>query len=193
MKIGKTFAVVQGMVVMRRQCSAWMRTRDVGCSSRPMRNHVLMLILVCLSGLVSGCILPTRVGGYAVTGSVVDRCTGAPVRGATVFLRYTAVNFFGPRQVDSEPVRSDVLGKFYFPPKGVTMMGGSGGLAGETNKWPTVIFYKDGYSPRPGNYSPRRMVAISRASKAPIPQDYQAMVLELFKYGENCPVGSRLH
>jgi hypothetical protein len=190
MKISKTFAVVRGMVAMRLRCSAWPQNGDVKYRCRPMRNHVLMLILVCLSGLVSGCIIPTRVGGYAVTGTVVDRCTGAPVEGVAVFLQYSAVNFFGPRQVESEPVRTNELGKFYVPPKSVTMMGGSGGLAGHTNKWPTVIFFKDGYSPRPGNYSPRSMVAISRARKAPTPQDYQAMILKLFKHGENCPVGS---
>ena len=193
MRISKSVAVLPGMAAMRRWCDAWSQKRNVRHRSRRWRNHALTLILVALSGCVSSCVIPTRVGGYAVTGTVVDRCTGAPVQGATVYLEYSAVNFFGPRQIDGEPVRTDDLGKFYIPPKSVTMMGGSGGLAGHTNKWPTVIFFKDGYSPRPGNYSPARVTAISRARKAPIPQDYQAMILKLLKQGENCPVGSRLH
>jgi hypothetical protein len=151
---------------------------DIRRRSRPVRNHVLMLILVGLSGLLSSCISPKRVGGYPVTGTVVDRCTRAPVKGATVFLRYSGVSFFsGPVEVDGEPVLTNELGQFYIPPKSRTLIGGSGGFAGEIRKWPTVTFYKAGL----GRGSVSKYLQRDKASISP--QDYQAMTLEI---GEPC-------
>jgi hypothetical protein len=159
---------------------------DARRRSRPVRNHVLMLILVCLSGFLSSCIALKRVGQYPVTGTVVDWCTGAPVEGATVFLRYSGVSVFsGPIEVNGEPVLTNELGQFYIAPKSMTLIGGSGGLAGEIRKWPTVISYKAGLGRgQIDKYFQRGKALIS-------PQDYQAMILEIRNYGENCPVGSR--
>ena len=178
MKLSKTVAVVPGMVPMRR--------------SRPIRNPVPRLILVCLSGLVSACIIPTRVGGFPVTGTVVDRCTGAPVEGVGVFLRYSSVNAYeGDTSQDTEPVFTNQLGEFYMPPKRLTLMAGSGGLAGEASKWPTLTYYKRGYKSVFG-YSPQ-MIANMRYEAPVDPRKYQTLVLEIQQNGQNCPVGSRPH
>lgn len=166
---------------------------DVQHRPRRWRDYAVKLIFASLLGLVAGCIIPTRVGGYAVTGTVVDRCTGAPVEGVTVSLRYTAVNAFGLRQVDGEPVLTNELGKFYVPPRTVTMMGGSGGLAGGTQRWPTVNFYKAGYKSGIG-VNPGWIAKHTERGVPPItPQDYQGFIWEMLKNGESCPVGSRLH
>lgn len=154
---------------------------------RISKTHVLMLVAIALSGLVSGCIVPRKVGGYPVTGTVVDRCSGAPVEGVTVFLRYSAMNFFGPRQMDGEPVLTNQLGQFYIPTRTVTMMGGPGGIGGSTDKWPDIIIFKDGYGPRPGG-----LMRASVRGKAPLAQDYQALILTLLKHGDNCPAGSQI-
>jgi hypothetical protein len=151
---------------------------DVRRCSRPVRNHVLMLILVGLAGSLSSCISPKRVGWYPVTGTVVDRCTRAPVQGATVFLRYSGVSFFsGPVQIDGEPVLTNEVGQFYIPPKSMTLIGGSGGLAGEIRKWPAVTFYKAGL----GRGSMSKYLQRDKASISP--RHYQAMTLEI---GEPC-------
>jgi hypothetical protein len=151
---------------------------DVRRRFRPVRKHIVMLILVGLSGLLSSCISPKRVGWYPVTGTVVDRCTRAPVNGATVFLRYSGVSFFsGEVQVDGEPVLTNELGQFYIPPKSQTLIGGSGGFAGEIQEWPIVTFYKAGLGR--GSISKYRQ----RGKASISPQDYQAMTLEI---GEPC-------
>jgi hypothetical protein len=161
---------------------------DIGSRSRPVRNHVLMLILVSLSTFLSSCIvLPRRVGGYPVTGTVVDWCTGGPVEGAVVFLRYGGVSAHsGPVEVDGEPVLTDELGKFYIPPKSQVLMSGIGGFSGEIRRWPTVISYKDGLGRSQfSSYFQRNKKSIS-------PQNYLNVVLEIRKYGGSCPDGSRI-
>lgn len=151
---------------------------DVRHGSRPLRNHVLMWILVCLSGFLSSCVLPRRVGGYPVTGAVVDRCTRAPVEGATVFLQYEGVSFYsGSVEVEGEAVLTNELGKFYIPQKSQTLMSGIGGLSGEIGKWPTVGFFKAGH----GRGMVRRFLQRDKASIGP--GDYQDMILEI---GEPC-------
>jgi hypothetical protein len=151
------------------------------------KTYVLTLVVIALSGLVSGCIVPRKVGGYPVTGTVVDRCTGAPLDGVTVYLRYEAMNMFGPRQLDGEPVLTNQLGQFYIPARTVTMMGGPGGLGGSTDKWPDIIIFKDGYGPRPGG-----LMRASVRGKAPLAQDYRDLILTLLKHGENCPASPRI-
>ena len=155
--------------------------------SRPVRNHFLTLILVTLSGFLSGCIIvPKRVGDYPVTGTVVDSCTGAPVEGATVFLRYGGVSAYsGAVEVDGEPVLTDVLGKFYIPPKRLTLMGGIGGLSGEIRKWPTVIAFTADLGR--GQMSPY----LQRDKKSTSPQTYQDVVLKMRKNGVDCAIGSQ--
>jgi hypothetical protein len=138
----------------------------------------LILILVGLSGFVSSCVVPRRVGGYPVTGTVVDRCTRAPVKGITVFLRYSGVSFYsGSVAVDGEAVLTNELGKFYIPPKSLTMMGGIGGFSGEMKKWPEVMFYNASI----GRGAIPKFLDRDRASISP--QDYQDMILEI---GEPC-------
>lgn len=149
--------------------------------SRPARNHVLTLVLVGLSGFLSSCVLPRRVGGYPVTGTVVDRCTRVPVEGATVFLSYEGVSFYsGSVEVDGEAVLTNELGTFYIPQRSHTLMSGIGGFSGEIRKWPTVGFYKAGH----GRGMVRKFLQRDKASIGP--EDYQGMILEI---GEPC--GSR--
>jgi hypothetical protein len=145
-----------------------------------------LLILAALSGLVSGCMAPMRAGDYPVTGTIVDRCTGAPLEGLTVSLRYSGVsNFRGPIEMTGDPVLTNASGQFYVPPKAITLMTGHGGLAGSTDPWPTVMFYKPGYGS--GRISPYR-----EAGKPPISsQDYRAMMGTLLKSGQNCPLRSQ--
>ena len=154
---------------------------------RPVPNHFLILILVTLSGLLSSCIIvPKRVGGYPVTGTVVDSCTGAPVEGATVFLRYHGVSAYsGAVEVDGEPVLADVHGKFYIPPKRLTLMGGIGGLSGKIRRWPTVISFTADLGR--GQMSPY----IQRDKESTGPQTYQDVVVKIRKNGVDCPIGSQ--
>jgi hypothetical protein len=136
------------------------------------------MILVGHLVFLSSCIFPRRVGGYPVTGTVVDRCTRAPVEGATALLSYSGVSFYtGSVEVNGEPVLTNELGKFYIPPKRLTMMSGTGGISGEIRKWPEVVVYKEGL----GRGSTSMFLRRDKASITP--QDYQALTFEL---GEPC-------
>lgn len=108
-----------------------------------LEKQVLVLIFLGISCLLSGCVLPKRIGGYPVSGTVVDRCTRVPVDGVTVFLRYSGVSFYsGSVAVEGEPVFTNELGQFNIPPRRLTVMAGIGGFSGEIREWPMVVFSK---------------------------------------------------
>lgn len=54
-----------------------------------------------LAVFLSSCVLTKSVGGFDVSGKVVNEITNEPIEGAKVFLNYSAISFWGDHYINA--------------------------------------------------------------------------------------------
>lgn len=107
----------------------------------PMNRIVLIFFLV----LLSGCVSTRTVGGFEISGEVVDYDSGQPIEGVRVRAHFSAVGPFGNNSRSLASTTTDNKGKFSVIIPETRLWGGTGGLAGYIDEWPSIKYSKEGY------------------------------------------------
>ncbi|MDM3870999.1 hypothetical protein QSV34_06480 [Porticoccus sp. W117] len=103
-------------------------------------------LAIVLSLFLVGCVITKSAGGYDISGVVVESATNNPIEGVTVYLKYSAVSFWGSHSKEVGYTLTNKSGEFYISAEKVRLWGGTGGgLDGAVHEWPTVWVEKDGY------------------------------------------------
>ena len=107
---------------------------------RPIVGNVF--VLICLAA----CVMPVRVGGYSISGVVLDESTELPIKGARVYGYFSRSSFYGPPEdVVIGYAFTDESGRFELQADAKTLLGGTGGWSGRISRVPSFDFEKRGY------------------------------------------------
>lgn len=115
------------------------------CTHGNKNMYRLLIPSSVLAATLAGCIVTTSAGGFPARGTITDKQDGTPIEGARVRLKYSADSPYGSHDKFSESVISNVHGKFHIPAEEVQLWGGTGGLVGRINEWPSIELSKNGY------------------------------------------------
>ena len=103
------------------------------------------IALLPLLLILNGCISTKTAGGYDVYGTIIDTETNKPVEGVSVHLHYWANGMNGDNSKIVGRTYTDTDGKFFIPNPQLQLWGGTGGLSGRVNKWPSIEYSKSSY------------------------------------------------
>ncbi len=106
-----------------------------------MKFIALFTFLVVLVG----CTTTEVVGQYPINGIVSDKCNNEPIPGASIRLRFGAIDMGGDNTVITQPIYTNENGEFRIQPQNIKLTGGIGGWSGSLHKWPTLLLQKSGY------------------------------------------------
>ena len=147
---------------------------------RSRRFSFRKLITTGLAAFVcTSCVSPKTVGGFEISGVVVDQETGTPIPNVRVRATFSAVNhWYGDALAGDTTTDENVLFKFYAAKR--TMVGGIGGLSGHISAWPDLTFEKAGYCAQgmqSADWSP---------NTRPPPDEHEGLRIELEVARDQC-------